>query len=117
MLLVSLHQNPDSTRESHWPDAGSAASGMISKKRNRTPELLIVGSSIATVACGLLSTLSHSTHVEASQYAFQALLGFGLGLYIAGSTLMMSIETEQSNIGKSELHGLSRFPLLSWLIF
>lgn len=74
--------------------------GLISGKRNRTSETVIAGSSLVTIGCGLLSTISHTEHVDPKQYVYQAILGLGLGVVVTGLILMMNIEHAGSLVGK-----------------
>ena len=79
---------------------GTAIGGKCSAKKNLTQETLIAGSLLIVPACGLLSTLSDSRHIEMKQYGFQMLLGLGFGLVFASLTLMINVENRPSNLGK-----------------
>jgi hypothetical protein len=49
---------------------------------------------------GLLSTLSNGQSIQAKQYGFQILLGFGTGMVFTALTLMINLAIDIDKIGE-----------------
>ncbi len=79
---------------------GTAVGGSLCTKKNRTPEVLVVGAMLMTIGCGLLSTLSGGRDIEAKQYGFEVILGSGFGFFFASLTQMINIENKACNLGR-----------------
>ena len=62
---------------------------------------MIVGSCLALVGCGLLSTLSDTTSFQASQYGYQFIFGLGSGSVFTSMVLMFSFAVEPDKVGES----------------
>jgi hypothetical protein len=84
---------------------------LISSKKNWTPETLIVGTSLITSGCGLLSTIGNGYAIDKPVYIYQVILGLGCGLSFSSTTSMLSLNTHPRQIGKQ--HEKTR-PLLSF---
>lgn len=78
---------------------GSALAGKINAVRNYAFETLLAGSSLMLIGCGLLTTLSNSLD-SGKMMGFITFTGFGFGLTIATSTMMVNVEAPIRDYGK-----------------
>ncbi|RDL40000.1 Uncharacterized protein BP5553_04340 [Venustampulla echinocandica] len=73
---------------------GSALGGAVSAKRNLTFWTLNLASIFMLIGSALMSTIPGTLSPAARQWAFEAILGLGLGLNLSSSTLMTSLQAE-----------------------
>jgi hypothetical protein len=73
---------------------GSMLGGLISGKKNRTFETLIVATCFMTLGTGLLSTLSPTLAAEPKTYGFQVLTGLGFGLTVSTVSMLAALECD-----------------------
>ncbi|KAF4438994.1 hypothetical protein F53441_12676 [Fusarium austroafricanum] len=71
--------------------AGSVIAGKINSTKNYTFESLLVGSSVMTLGCGLLISLSHESD-DAKLLGYMTFCGLGFGLTVASSTMLSTVE-------------------------
>ncbi|KAI0193211.1 major facilitator superfamily transporter [Xylaria flabelliformis] len=74
---------------------GSALSGSINGKKDRSCETLVVATGFVTLGCGLLMTISGSVTLEAKALGFLVFVGLGFGLSVSTTTMLA---TWQSSI-------------------
>ncbi|KAI0555062.1 major facilitator superfamily transporter [Xylaria curta] len=74
---------------------GSALSGKINGKKDRSCETLVVATGFVTLGCGLLMTVSGSVALEAKALGFLVFVGLGFGLSVSTTTMLA---TWQSSI-------------------
>ncbi|KAI1775675.1 major facilitator superfamily transporter [Hypoxylon cercidicola] len=65
---------------------GSLIAGMLNGK-NRIFEMLLIGSCLMVLGCGLLSTLSSTYEIEAKALWFLVFVGLGFGISLATATI------------------------------
>ncbi|KAF5984660.1 major facilitator family transporter [Fusarium bulbicola] len=70
---------------------GSLLAGKINATKNYTFESLVLGSSVMTIGCGLLTSLSHEPN-DAKLLGYMAFCGLGFGLTVASSTMLSTVE-------------------------
>ena len=73
---------------------GSMLGGLISGKKNRTFETLIVATCLMTLGAGLLSTLSPTLTAEPKIYGLQVLTGLGFGLTVSTVSMLAAFECD-----------------------
>ena len=73
---------------------GSMLGGLISGKKNRTFETIIVATCFMTLGAGLLSTLSPTLTPEPKTYGFQVLTGLGFGLTVSTVSMLAALECD-----------------------
>ncbi|KAH8879951.1 MFS general substrate transporter [Thozetella sp. PMI_491] len=71
---------------------GSAVAGIASVKHNNTWWTLIASGVLMLIGSCLLSTLTDTLTPEAKQYGYQVILGLGIGLNLATSTFITSLQ-------------------------
>ena len=77
-----------------------AAVSITGKLRIPYLYLLVCGSLLQVLGLGLMATLDDSRYqVQHKQYAFQAILGMGLGLSMCTHTMMVPAYVQQKDIG------------------
>lgn len=64
--------------------------------------LVLVASTIQVVGYALFTTLPTSTHIEAAQYGYQIIAGFGCGINITLLSLMTPFAVEKRDQGTSK---------------
>jgi hypothetical protein len=84
---------------------GSAIGGATSSKRNNTFWTLNAASILAVIGCALNSTLGDSINPEPKQWAFEAILGLGVGMNLATATFITSMNVEFEDHGKPKPGG------------
>ncbi|KAI1757108.1 major facilitator superfamily transporter [Xylaria castorea] len=67
---------------------GSALSGRINGKKDRSCETLVVATGFVTLGCGLLTTVSGSVGLEAKALGFLVFVGLGFGLSVSTTTML-----------------------------
>ncbi|KAF5646909.1 major facilitator family transporter [Fusarium sp. NRRL 25303] len=70
---------------------GSLLAGKINATKNYTFESLALGSSVMTIGCGLLTSLSHEPN-DAKLLGYMTFCGLGFGLTVASSTMLSTVE-------------------------
>ncbi|KAF5693401.1 major facilitator family transporter [Fusarium denticulatum] len=70
---------------------GSLLAGKINATKNYTFESLVLGSSVMTIGCGLLTSLSHEPN-DAKLLGYMSFCGLGFGLTVASSTMLSTVE-------------------------
>lgn len=78
----------------------SALAGVLTGKLKVSPILvLIIGGVFQTIGLSLMSTLSGSKSIAASQYGYQIVTGCGFGLNFLTLTLMTPPAVEEKDLG------------------
>ncbi|MCJ1433319.1 hypothetical protein MMC27_002678 [Xylographa pallens] len=77
------------------------AAQLMSKYKLHPVVLLELGAVFSTVGIALLSTVSASEAVQAAQYGYQILAGFGNGISVAVTTLLVPPAVEKRDLGTS----------------
>jgi hypothetical protein len=72
---------------------GSVLAGAINQKVDRTCETQVLASSLISLGCGLLCTLSSSYELENKALGFIVFCGLGFGLAAAGNTMVGNLES------------------------
>lgn len=72
---------------------GSAVSGWLNTKKNRTSEILITSACLMLLGCGLMTTLSNSVYLEAKAFGFLVFSGLGFGFSATGAAVIASMES------------------------
>jgi hypothetical protein len=88
---------------------GSLMAGKINATKNYTFESLVLGSSVMTLGCGLLTSLSHEPN-DAKLLGYMTFCGLGFGLTVASSTMLSSVEVPIRDYGMH--HSLDRGKIL-----
>ncbi|KAF5636657.1 multidrug resistance 3 [Fusarium sp. NRRL 52700] len=70
---------------------GSLLAGKINATKNYTFESLVLGSSVMTIGCGLLTSLAHEAN-DAKLLGYMTFCGLGFGVTVASSTMLSSVE-------------------------
>ena len=68
---------------------GSFAAGALTRKRDLTSELLVVGTATQLLGYGLMSSVSQGYGTPVAIYGYQVFLGLGFGTSIASATIMV----------------------------
>jgi hypothetical protein len=79
---------------------GSMVGGASSAKINLTYFTMIIGTALIILGSGLMSSLPSDGSQTNSQYGYEVLLGFGMGMSISTATFMNSLEVEFIDHGK-----------------
>ena len=79
---------------------GSYLGGAISSRRNNTPYTLIASMLLQLVGCGLLSTLGNTIEIPPKQYAFEVILGLGLGMSLSTATILTIVQARHGDLGE-----------------
>ncbi|KAI0203864.1 major facilitator superfamily transporter [Astrocystis sublimbata] len=69
---------------------GSAISGRVNGRKDRSCATLVVATSLMTLGCGLLTTVSGSVALEAKALGFLVFVGLGFGLSVSTTTVLAS---------------------------
>jgi hypothetical protein len=80
---------------------GAATGAMVSIQQNYTFYILCMASCLVLIGCGLLSTVSDDLKIPSTLYGYQVIHGFGVGLTMSAITLMVTVEAEFQDAGKS----------------
>ncbi|KAL9097420.1 MAG: hypothetical protein Q9165_000316 [Trypethelium subeluteriae] len=78
---------------------GSMLAGFLNSKHDLTFYTRMAGVCVVLIGAGLLSTLSNTLQVQNTTYGYQIFVGLGFGLIVAGTTIMLSYEMEQRDLG------------------
>ncbi|KAI1870707.1 uncharacterized protein JN550_004853 [Neoarthrinium moseri] len=81
---------------------GSFLAGALSSKRNNTSLTLITASCLQLLGIGLLSTLSDAFTAIDAQYGYQAIIGLGVGLSFAATTILTSVRSEAEDLAVAQ---------------
>jgi hypothetical protein len=81
-------------------NVGSTFSGALFSKKNLTSHCLIAAACLMLLGCGLLSSTSSSRITSSSHYAYQSILGLGIGLSLSSLTFMAALSNTHDTIGK-----------------
>jgi hypothetical protein len=81
-------------------NTGSTLGGILSSKKNLTSYGLIAATSLMLLGCGLLSTVSSNQAISPSQYGYQAILGFGIGLSFTSLTMIAALSNKHNQVGE-----------------
>ena len=79
---------------------GSVVAGTVSYRRNNTFWTLTIACCFMMLGTGLMSTLDMSLATKAKQYGFEVILGFGVGLTLSTTTIIVSLNTQFIHHGK-----------------
>lgn len=82
---------------------GSVIGGKINTTKNYVFELLLVGSTLMTLACGLLTMISGPAD-DAKGLGFLTFAGLGFGLSTTAATMIATIEAPIRDYGKLNLY-------------
>lgn len=91
---------------------GSLLAGKINATKNYTFESLVLGSSVMTIGCGLLTSLSHEPN-DAKLLGYMTFCGLGFGLTVASSTMLSTVEVPIRDYGMHHSLGRGRRLLLT----
>lgn len=91
---------------------GSLLAGKINATKNYTFESLALGSSVMTIGCGLLTSLSHEPN-DAKLLGYMTFCGLGFGLTVASSTMLSTVEVPIRDYGTYQGLGRGRSLLLT----
>ncbi|KAI0539271.1 major facilitator superfamily transporter [Xylaria digitata] len=72
---------------------GSAVSGKVNGKEDRTCETLVVATSLVVLGCGLLTTVSGSAGLEPKALGFLVFVGLGFGLSVSTTTMLAALRS------------------------
>ncbi|KAI0450863.1 major facilitator superfamily transporter [Xylaria acuta] len=72
---------------------GSAVSGRINGKEDRSCETLVIATGFVTLGCGLLTTVSGSVSLEAKALGFLVFVGLGFGLSVSTTTILAALQS------------------------
>ncbi|KAI0413918.1 major facilitator superfamily transporter [Xylaria grammica] len=72
---------------------GSAISGKVNGKEDRTCETLVVATGLVTLGCGLLATVSGSVDLEPKALGFLVFVGLGFGLAVSTTTMLAALQS------------------------
>ena len=75
------------------------AAQLMGKNKMPAVSLLALGAVFQTTGIALLSTVSASKHVHPAQYGYQILAGFGNGISVAITTLLVPPAVEKRDLG------------------
>lgn len=84
--------------------AGSAISGRVNGKKDRSCETLVVATSFMTLGCGLLTTVSGSVSLEPKALGFLVFVGLGFGLSVSTTTMLAALQSSVRDHGKLLSH-------------
>ena len=79
---------------------GSAISGKVNGKEDRSCETLVVATSFMVLGCGLLTTISGSVTLEAKALGFLVFVGLGFGLSVSTTTMLAALRSSVRDHGK-----------------
>ncbi|KAI1814672.1 major facilitator superfamily transporter [Poronia punctata] len=72
---------------------GSAISGKINGKKDRSCETLVIATGCMTLGCGLLTTISGSADLEAKALGFLVFIGLGFGMSVSTTTILAAAQS------------------------
>ncbi|KAI0908905.1 major facilitator superfamily transporter [Ustulina deusta] len=72
---------------------GSAISGKVNGKEDRSCETLVVATSFMVLGCGLLTTVSGSVGLEPKALGFLVFVGLGFGLSVSTTTMLAALRS------------------------
>ncbi|KAI2628940.1 major facilitator superfamily transporter [Xylaria nigripes] len=72
---------------------GSAVSGKVNGKQDRSCETLIMATGFMVLGCGLLTTISDSAGLEPKALGFLVFVGLGFGLSVSTTTILASLQS------------------------
>lgn len=73
---------------------GSILASMASRGQNYTFYTMSIGTALALIGTGLLSSLPADGHRLDAQYGYEVILGFGTGMTISTATFMTNLEVQ-----------------------
>ncbi|KAL8684318.1 MAG: hypothetical protein Q9224_006442 [Gallowayella concinna] len=76
--------------------------GAVSSKKNFTSPTLIIAACLILIGCGLLSTLDGGKDIYSPTYAYQFILGLGVGLTFSSSTLLASLASKPEDVAAAQ---------------
>lgn len=83
------------------PFGSGIASVLVSKVKILPAFIVVFGAVLQTVGASLMSTLPVSQELMAANYGYQIVIGFGLGMNIAGLMVLTPYVVEKRDLGKS----------------
>ena len=89
------------------PIGASATAALVGKTKIPPIYMSFFGSAMQVVGFALLSTLPLNTHDNQSQYGYQAIAGFAIGINLGCLTLMAPFAVEKRDKGTSSLKSSS----------
>jgi hypothetical protein len=89
---------------------GSAVGGYASTKQNKSFYTLIGGSSCMTLGSALIYSMGSNKGALPHLYGYEVLLGFGLGLMLSSTTVVVKLYASLEDAGRSltALHDIDR---------
>ncbi|KAI0874139.1 major facilitator superfamily transporter [Hypoxylon argillaceum] len=72
---------------------GSAVSGRVNGRKDRSCETLVVATSFMALGCGLLTTISGSVSLEPKALGFLVFVGLGFGLSVSTTTMLAALQS------------------------
>ena len=83
---------------------GSAVAGALMGKPRIPPcWIILAGSLMEVLGITLLAWIDTSSHIDASQYAYQIIAGTGTGLVNSGLIMLVPYAMEKRDLGKSHI--------------
>jgi hypothetical protein len=83
------------------PFASGITGILLGRLKMRACVVIFVGTALQMVGAALLSQSSTEYPVHASQYGYQILIGFGLGLVMPALIYMLPYTMEKRDLGKT----------------
>jgi hypothetical protein len=83
---------------------GSAVSGKVNGKKDRSSETLVVATSLMALGCGLLTTVSGSVGLEPKALGFLVFVGLGFGLSVSTTTMLAALQASIRDHGELSAH-------------
>ncbi|PHH49681.1 putative transporter C3H1.06c [Ceratocystis fimbriata CBS 114723] len=81
---------------------GSFLAGALSSKRNNTSVTLIASSCLQLLGLGLMTTFSTANADVKPQYAFQAIIGLGVGMCFGSSTIIAALQIRNEDLASAQ---------------
>ncbi|KKA27931.1 hypothetical protein TD95_001224 [Thielaviopsis punctulata] len=81
---------------------GSFMAGALSSKRNNTSMTLIASSCLQLLGLGLMTTFSKADSDVRPQYAFQAVVGLGVGMCFGSSTIIAALQIRNEDLASAQ---------------
>lgn len=80
--------------------AGSGLTGVLLGRLKFQPELVIgAGAALQVLGAALLARIPNEYHIHAPQYAYQILIGLGLGLVMPTLIYMLPYTMDKRDLG------------------
>lgn len=79
---------------------GSFLGGAVSSRRNLTFYTFMAGGSLILLGDGLLSTLSSETQIQHQTYAYEIIVGLGVGITFSTVSLLTTLQVTPDFLGK-----------------